>query len=196
MMTYVDKVDSAMLTEDEILNPQGWVLLGFICDPRTGFGYHKGFSVSNLDLMRQLVDYIRQYPIGKILDIRDVRERIEMYRTENERFKDFLLRHTCYEGVVAVTDARGVADVPPGNRFLVYSLFPACNISIRLIDGRGGGFVAFSVGHSILNRTSKVDIGKLMLSYGGGGHRAVGTCQAPAAEADRVLRELLAAMNG
>lgn len=195
MMTYVDKVDSARLTEDEILNPTGWVLLGFICDPRTGLGYHKGFKISNLDLMKKLVDDIRTRSIDEILALPDMKERVDMYHNENEKYKEFLRRHTHLQGVVAVIDARGIDDLPPGNRFLVYSMFPKANISIRLIDGKGKEFVAFSIGHSILNRTSGVDVGALMLRYGGGGHSAVGTCQVPYADADRVLGEFVSVMN-
>lgn len=195
MMAYVDKLDAARLEEGEVLHPVGWVLLGFICDPRTGLGYHKDFTVSNLDLMRQLVDYIRTKTIEEILELPDIKERVLRYRAENEKCVEFILRHTKVVGKAAVTDARGLEELPPGNRFLVYSLFPACNISIRLIDGKGREFVAFSVGYSILNRSAKVDVGRLMLKYGGGGHVAVGTCQVSYAEADRVLAELVEVMN-
>jgi oligoribonuclease NrnB/cAMP/cGMP phosphodiesterase (DHH superfamily) len=195
MLEYVDKVDSARLTREEILEPKGWVLLGFLCDPRTGLGYHKSFRVSNLDLMKQLVDEIRAKTIDEILALPDVEERVRRYFEENERFKAFLLERSRTDGPVVITDTRGAGEIPPGNRFLVYSLFPEASIDVRLIDGKGKQNVAFSVGHSILNRTSKVDVGSLMLKYGGGGHRAVGTCQVPSADADRILDELVDAIK-
>lgn len=195
MLIYVDKVDSADLTEDEIMNPTGWVLLGFICDPRTGLGYHKDYRISNLALMQDLLGYLGNMSIDTILALPDVQERVTRYFENDKVFREFLKEATVQDGPVAITDARGIADIPPGNRFLVYSMFPETNISIRLIDGRGKEFVAISVGYSVLNRTSNVDVGSLMLKYGGGGHRAVGTCQVPYDQADQVLKELVSAIK-
>ncbi|MBN2646119.1 MAG: exopolyphosphatase [Desulfuromonadaceae bacterium] len=195
MLEYVDRVDSAQLSEDEILNPTGWVLLGFLCDPRTGLGYHKSFTISNLQLMKELMEAMRTQTIEEILANPHVQERVNLYYENDARCKAFLQEHTRVDGPVAITDARGLTDLPPGNRFLIYSLFPDTNISIRLIDGRGKEFVAISVGYSVLNRTSNVNVGSLMLKYGGGGHKAVGTCQVPYADADRVLAELVEAIK-
>ena len=193
MLEYVDRVDSGNLTEDEILNPTGWVLLGFICDPRTGLGYHKGYRISNLAFMNDLVDHMRSKSITEILALPDTKERIERYRENDAVARAFLKERSYVDGPVLVTDARGAADIPPCNRFLVYSLWPDTNISIRLIDGRGKEFCAISVGYSILNRTATVDVGSLMLKNGGGGHKNVGTCQVPYEDADDVLKELIAA---
>ncbi|PLX94514.1 MAG: exopolyphosphatase [Desulfuromonas sp.] len=192
MLTYVDKVDSANLTEDEILNPTGWVLLGFICDPRTGLGYHKNFRISNLQFMFDLIDHMRSMSIDEILALPDAQERIKLYEANTAKAKEFLLANSTQDGPVVVTDARGKEEIPPTNRFLVYSLFPTSNISIRAIDGKGKEFVAFSVGYSVLNRSATVNVGSLMLKYGGGGHKAVGTCQVPYADANYVLKELTA----
>ena len=196
MLRYVDKVDSAQLTEDEILNPTGWILLGFICDPRTGLGYHKNYRISNLAFMNDLVEHIRTRSIDEILALPDTQERIALYRENDLKGRAFLKERSRADGPVVVTDARGAAEIPPSNRFLIYSLFPETNISIRLIDGRGKEFVAISVGYSILNRTATVDVGSLMLRYGGGGHEVVGTCQVPCDQADNVLNELVAACRG
>jgi len=195
MLHFVDKVDSADLTEDEILNPTGWVLLGFICDPRTGLGYHKGYRISNLAFMNELVDHIRTKSIAEILSLPDTKERIAIYQENDQKAREFLKTYSRVEGSVLLTDARGVQDLPPSNRFLVYSLFPETNISIRMIDGKGKEFVSISVGYSILNRTATVDVGSLMLKYGGGGHKAVGTCQVPYNMADVVLKQILTACN-
>ncbi|MCD6527409.1 MAG: exopolyphosphatase [Desulfuromonas sp.] len=195
MLKFVDRVDSAQLSEEEILNPSGWVLLGFLCDPRTGLGYHKTFTISNLQLMKNLMEALRSQGIDEILANADIQERVKLYFENDAKCKLFLKEQTVVDGSVAITDARGLTEMPPGNRFLIYSLFPQTNISIRLIDGRGKEFVAISVGYSVLNRTSNVDVGSLMLKYGGGGHKAVGTCQVPYADADRVLEELVAAIK-
>jgi len=195
MLHFVDKVDSADLSEDEILNPTGWILLGFICDPRTGLGYHKGYRISNLAFMNELVEHIRTKSIDEILSLPDTQERIAIYQENDQKAREFLKKHSWVEGSVLITDARGVDDLPPSNRFLVYSLFPETNISIRMIDGKGKEFVAISVGYSILNRTATVDVGSLMLKYGGGGHKAVGTCQTPYNMADVALKQILSACN-
>ena len=193
MLEYVDRVDSGQLTLEEILVPSGWILLGFICDPRTGLGYHKNYRISNLAFVNDLVDHISTKCIDEILCLPDTRERVELYRANDQKARDYLLQCSMAIGNVLVTDARGTGDIPPSNRFLIYSLFPATNISIRMIDGRDKEFVAVSVGCSILNRSATVDVGSLMLKYGGGGHKKVGTCQVPYDQADRVLYELIEA---
>ncbi|MEA3465789.1 MAG: exopolyphosphatase [Thermodesulfobacteriota bacterium] len=195
MLEFVDRVDSAQLTEEEILNPTGWVLLGFLCDPRTGLGYHKTFTISNLHLMKNLMEALRTQSITEIMADPNIQERVKLYFENDALCKEFLINNTQIDGPVAITDARGLIGGPPGNRFLIYSLFPKTNISIRMIDGRGKQFVAISVGYSILNRSAKVDVGSLMLKYGGGGHKAVGTCQVPYADADRVLSEIVEAIK-
>ena len=191
MLEYVDKVDSGLLSESEILNPTGWVLLGLICDPRTGLGYYKGYRISNLDFMNDLVNHIQSKTIDEIMCLPDMLERIERYNTNEQQARTFLQKHSRMCDSVLVTDTRGTEEIPPSNRFLIYSLYPETNISIRLIDGRGKEFVSISVGYSILNRTTTVDVGSLMLKYGGGGHKKVGTCQVPYDQADTVLNELI-----
>lgn len=195
MLHFVDKVDSADLTQEEILNPTGWILLGFLCDPRTGLGYHKDYRISNLAFMSELVDHIRTKSITEILSLPDTAERVAIYKKSDQQAREFLTSHSRVEGSVLLTDARGVEELPPANRFLVYSLFPTANISVRMIDGKGKEFVSISVGYSVLNRTASIDVGSLMLKYGGGGHKAVGTCQVPYDKADAVLQEILAACN-
>lgn len=195
MLEAVDIVDAAQFSEQDVLNPKGWILLGFICDPRTGLGYHQSYRISNMQLMQDMVEHIRTKSINEILALPDVKERTTRYFENNAAFTEFLKKHSRVEGSIAITDTRGIKDIPPGNRFLIYSLHPETNISIRLIDGKGGEGVAFSVGHSVINRSSKVDVGTLMLKYGGGGHKKVGTCQVSSADAEKVLKEMIAAIN-
>lgn len=195
MMEAVDKVDSAQLTVDEILDPKGWILLGYIMDPRTGLGRFRDYRISNYQLMEELMDYCRTMTIDEIMALPDVAERVKRYYEQNELFKEMILKYSRSEGNVIVTDLRNVETIYTGNRFLIYSLFPNQNISIWMVDGRNKENCAIAVGHSVTNRTSKTDVGSLMLKYGGGGHKMVGTCQVPYDDADKVLGELVARMN-
>lgn len=195
LLTYADKIDSAQLSEDEILNPTGWVLLGFLCDPRTGLGYLKTYRVSNLEFMRQLVDMIGTLSIDEILAHPDTKERIDFYTESTEKAKKFYKTCTWTDGPIVISDFRIAGMAPPSNRFLIYSLYPQANISIRMIDGKDGKFTTFSVGYSVLNRTATVDVGSLMLKYGGGGHKVVGTCQVPYEQAEDTLHEIIDAIK-
>ena len=190
MLKYCDKMDSADLIEDEIKNPEGWVMLGFICDPRTGLGYHKSFKTSNLDLMQSLTGYISSMPVEDILKLPDVQERVEMYNEKTAEYAEFLEENARPAGKVLIIDTRGKV-VPSGNRFIEYTMFPDTNISARLIDGKVDDVTSISVGHSIINRTATADVGSIMLKYGGGGHRKVGTCQVSAQEAGKIFEEIV-----
>jgi len=194
MLRNVDKIDSARLTEEEVLNPSEWVLLGFICDPRTGLSHVEGFRIGYGDFMAGMMDHIRELGIMDIMELPDVKERVKKYFEFNDTFRGFLLSHSKADGPAVITDNRGIKNIPPGNRFLVYSLFPDTNISIRIQDAHEDK-VLISVGHSITNRTSNVNVGSLMLKYGGGGHKAAGTCQVLSSEANRVTNEILDAIR-
>lgn len=177
MMEAVDKVDSGTLTREEILHPQGWILIGFLMDPRTGLGRWRNFRISNYQLMEELIDACRTMTTEEILNLQDVRERIEVYEEQTEKFIEMVKKYTRVEKDVIISDLRGVDPIYTGNRFLIYSLYPEQNISAWIVNGKGGQGCSVAVGYSILKRTSTVDVGKLMLKYGGGGHKAVGTCQ-------------------
>ena len=195
MITAVDKVDAAKLTRDEIMNPYGWILLGFIMDPRTGLGRFRNFRISNYELMETLIDACAEQTIDQILLNPDVQERVKLYFEQNALFKDMLEKHTRVDGNVIITDLRNIETIYTGNRFLIYSMFPKQNISIWVVDGRDKKNVSIAVGHSILNRTCFTDVGELMLKYGGGGHFQVGTCQVPYDDADKVITELVETMK-
>lgn len=195
MMAAVDKSDSGRLTVDEITNPRGWILLSFITDPRTGLGRFRDYRISNYQLMDDLIDYCGKISIEEILRIPDVVERVKRYVEQTDLYKQMILKHTRVDGNVIVTDLRGEDVIYSGNRFLIYSLYPEQNISVWLIDGRNKQNCVYAVGHSIINRSSKTDVGSLMLKYGGGGHKAVGTCQVPNEKAESVLNELVSAIK-
>lgn len=191
-MVAVDKVDSANLTIDEIQNPKGWILIGFLMDPRTGLGRWRDFTISNYQLMEKLIDACHTMTTEEILALPDVIERIELYREQTERFVDMVKAHTRTEGKVIISDLRGVDPIYSGNRFMIYSLYPEQNISAWIVSGRGGQGCSAAVGYSILNDTATLDVGSLMLKYQGGGHKRVGTCQF----SNETMEEGLPAMLG
>lgn len=195
MVKWVDKVDSARLTVDEIQNPTGWVLLGFIMDPRTGLGRFHDYTISNYQLMEKLIEKCRTEDIDQILADPDVKERVKVYFEQDALFKKMLLEVTRTDRNVIISDLRGREEIHAGNRFRIYAMFPEQNISIWAVDGRQKQNCPLAVGHSIINRTSKTDVGALMLKYGGGGHRQVGTCQVPYADADKVIAEMVEKMK-
>ncbi len=195
MIACVDKVDSANLTVDEILHPTGWILLGFIMDPRTGLGRFRNFTVSNYELMEILLEACRTMNIEEILNLSDIRERITLYNEQTDLFRDMVGKYTRVEENVIVTDLRNVDTIFTGNRFLIYSLYPQGNISIWVVDGRMKQNCSIAVGHSIVNRTSNTNVGSLLLKYGGGGHKQVGTCQVEYELVDDVVNELIIQMK-
>jgi len=191
MIHYVDKVDSGNLTSDEILDPKGWILLGFIMDPRTGLGRFRNFTISNYDLMTSLAQACSEKTIYEILEMPDVKERLDLYFQQTELFKEMVKTHTKTVGRVLLVDMRGVDTIYAGNRFLIYTLYPEQNISLWVVDGRNKSNVAITVGYSIINRTATADVGSILLYYGGGGHKQVGTCQVSYDEADRIIAEIM-----
>ena len=195
MIDAVDIVDSGSIGSDDIFNPAGWILLGFLMDPRTGLGRFRDFKISNYALMEKLIEECRIKKIDEILEDPDVKERIAKYEEQNSLFKVMVLEHTKIYMNAIVTDLRDVSPIYTGNRFMVYAMYPEQNISLWLVDGRNKQNVSIAVGHSVLNRTSKTDVGSLLLKYDGGGHHQVGTCQVPYNECDDTLKELLEKIN-
>ena len=197
MVNAADKVDSGSLSREEILYPQGWVLLGFIMDPRTGLGRFKNFTISNYELMERLIESCRTMGIDEILALPDVKERVDLYFEQEALFREMVAAHTEIHRNVIVSDLRRVDTIYSGNRFIVYAMYPDQNISIWVTAARVAGAekCMLAVGHSITNRTSNTNVGKMMLHYGGGGHRQVGTCQVLAIDADRIIDECIKQMN-
>lgn len=195
MMTAVDKGDSAQFSREDILDPQGWDLLNFLMDARTGLGRFRQFTISNYQLMMKLIDFCRKQTADEILALPDVKERVDVFRSHAEEFKAQLLRcGRVYENLV-VLDLRDEETIWSGNRFSIYALYPQCNISIHQMWGRQKQNVVFATGKSILDRSCTTNVGELMLRYGGGGHHAAGTCQVDTPDADRVLSELIEAIT-
>ena len=177
MMEAVDKVDSGNLTIEEIQHPTGWILIGFLMDPRTGLGRWRNFTISNYQLREKLLDDCRTLTADEILELPDVKERVEVYFDQTEKFMDMVKNFSVVEGNVIISDLRNVDPIYAGNRFMLYSMYPEQNISAWIVNGRGGLGCSVAVGYSIINRSCTIDVGSLMLKYGGGGHKKVGTCQ-------------------
>lgn len=192
LMDAANKIDAAQLTKEEILDPQGWVLLGFIMDNRTGLGRFRDFRVSNYQLMMDLVDILRKNKnVEDILKHPDVAERVKMYREHAKMARQQIMKCTEVHSHLIALDLRNEKDIFTTNRFTIYAMYPNASISMHIMPGKQGVNTVFAVGKSILNRTAKVDVGSLMLAYGGGGHKAVGTCQIDNDKAEQVKKELI-----
>ena len=195
LVKIVGIADSAEFTQEDIISPQGWTMLAFIADPRTGLGYKRNFRISNFELMKSIPNLLRTKSVAEILAIPDFQERIRVYREENEKYKTLLKEIAQVKGDALLIDMRGKEEIPVGNRFVEYILFPQQNISIRIADGRNKEFAMISVGHSIINKTSDIDVGALTLNYGGGGHKKAGTCQVRYEDVENIVNEMLHTIN-
>jgi nanoRNase/pAp phosphatase (c-di-AMP/oligoRNAs hydrolase) len=145
--------------------------------------------------MMNLIDSCKNMTIDQILALPDVKERADLYFEHEADFKDQLKRCSKADGDVVTIDLRYEELIHPGNRFMIYTLYPECNISIHVLWGVHRRNTVLTVGKSIFNRTSKIDIGEWMLELGGGGHANAGTCQIPNDQADDVLAKLLKRIN-
>jgi len=195
LMEAVDKADSAGFSLEEIREPHGWILLSFLMDPRTGLGRFRDFRISNYELMMVLIDACLEMTVEQILELPDVLERVALYREHAAAAEAQLLERSSVQGDVVVLDLRDDEVIHPTNRFMIYALRPQCNLSIHVLWGLKKQNTVLAMGKSIIDRSSAINVGSLMLSYGGGGHEAAGTCQVPNEDAERVLAELLATVN-
>ncbi|MDP9293124.1 MAG: exopolyphosphatase [Actinomycetota bacterium] len=195
MMDAVDKADAAQFSGEEIIDPQGWILMSFLMDPRTGLGRFREFRISNYQLMMQLIDDCTQMTVEEILQTPDVAERVELYDDHSERAVQQIRRCSKLEANLVVLDLREEEVIHPTNRFMIYALHPDANISIHVLWGLKKQNSVFATGKSIIDRSSQTNVGELMLAYGGGGHDAAGTCQVANEDAERVLGELVATIT-
>ncbi len=179
-----DRLDAAQLTPDDVDNPRDYILLGYTIDSRTGLGAFE-------DYFNKLVEWLKTMSIDEVLQQLEVKERVERIRREQDEFKRLLQRNSFQLSNVVVTDLRDVDRLPAGNRFLIYTLFPDTNVSLRVHWGPAHDSVIAAVGHSIFNRTCKTSVGDLMSRYGGGGHQGAGTCVLPLEKAADAIDEIL-----
>jgi len=196
LMLAVDKGDSADFSEHEILRPEGWDLMNFLMDARTGLGRFRQFRISNYQLMMELIDKCREMSIAEILELPDVKERVELYNEHAVKAEEQIKRCATVHNNLVVLNLQPEDDIWATNRFIIYALFPQCNISIHRMWGLKKQNTVFAIGKSILDRSSKTNVGELCLKYNGGGHQAAGTCQVDNDAAETVLEELIAQING
>lgn len=195
LMIEVDKADSAQYTKEEILNPSPWTLLNFIMDSRTGLGRFHDFRISNYNLMMELIDACLTKSIEEIMQMEDVKERLDLYNSQQDKFKEQVRRIAKIEGKVIILDYRKEDVIYAGNRFLCYAMYPEIEISINLVKGFKEMNTPIMIGKSIVNRASDFDIGKECLKYGGGGHKNAGTCQVENHMADEILSQIVKSIN-
>jgi nanoRNase/pAp phosphatase (c-di-AMP/oligoRNAs hydrolase) len=195
LMIAVDKGDSANFSKQEILDPRGWDLMNFLMDARTGLGRFREFRISNYQLMMDLIDKCREHPIEEILKMPDVQERVELYMEHQPKANEQIMRCTTVHKNLVLMSLQHEKNIWATNRFVIYALFPQCNISIHRMWGLRKQNTVFAIGKSILDRSSKTNIGELCLEYGGGGHQAAGTCQVGHEQADAVEQELITRIN-
>ncbi|HWW92849.1 MAG TPA: exopolyphosphatase [Vicinamibacteria bacterium] len=188
LLAETDRLDSAQLNLDDVLDPKDYILLGYTLDPRTGLGAYQ-------DYFLRLVNWVKTRPIEEILALPEVQRRVARIKEQDAEFRQATVANSRLEGNVVFTDFREVSPIPVGNRFIVYTLFPRANISLRVHWGPSREHVAAAVGHSIFNRTSRTNVGMLMSTYGGGGHKGAGTCLLPAATAEARIAEMIATMR-
>jgi nanoRNase/pAp phosphatase (c-di-AMP/oligoRNAs hydrolase) len=195
MMVAVDRGDSAQFNHQQVLNPEGWDLLNFLMDARTGLGRFREFRISNYNLMMDLIDYCKNHSIDEIMKLPDVKERIDFYHEQAELFKAQLKRCAKVYKNLVVLDLREEEVIHAGNRFMIYAVYPQCNISIHVMWGFQKQNTVLATGKSIFDRGSKSNVGELMLKYGGGGHQAAGTCQVAHEKAEETLNALIKQIN-
>ncbi|MFU8789985.1 MAG: exopolyphosphatase [Methylobacter sp.] len=195
MMAAVDKGDAAQFNREEILNPKGWVLMNFLMDARTGLGRFRDFTVSNYQLMMNLIDYCKNHTIDDILQLPDVEERVKLFKEHEAAAKEQIQRCSTVHNNLVVLDLRKEETIYAVNRFMIYALYPDCNISIHVMWGVKQQNTVFAIGKSILNRTSNTNVGELCLSYNGGGHLNAGTCQVTNEDSELHLKAIITKIN-
>lgn len=195
IMAAVDKGDSADFTKEEILNPTGWVLMNFIMDARTGLGRFHNFKISNYDLMMKLIDFCLEHSIEDVLELPDVKERVDMYFSHQEQFRAQLEKVSHMDGRCVIVDLRNEETIYTGNRFLIYALYPDAYFSVHLAVGFQGQNTPVMIGKSILKDGVDKDIGEICLKYGGGGHKNAGTCQLDNDKVSILLPKILEYLN-
>ena len=195
MLAAVDKADSGDFTREDIFHPQGWVLLNYLLDPRSGLGQFSEFRTSNYNLMMMLIDYCKKLSINEILQLPDIKERVDIYFKHQKISMHQIERNAIVCKQVVIVDFRYEKETLVTNRFMIYAMYPECNVSIHLLKNSQKNQVTLAIGRSIVNCSSTINIGELLLPYGGGGHEKAGACQIPNAQAEEVLQEVIAQLN-
>jgi len=188
LVDQTDRLDSAQLELDDVVSPNGYMLLGFTLDPKSGL---EGVQ----DYFLELLPAVKEKPIEEVLVLPAVQERARRLKEQDRRFREVAVAHSRLDEGVVVTDFRGLSPLPVGNRFLIYTVYPEATVSVRIQEGRTSDTTSVSVGRSIFNRTSRANIGILISLYGGGGLPGAGVCVLPNATADKQIDEIISALK-
>jgi hypothetical protein len=187
LLSETDRIDAGNLEPKDVLNPHGYVLISMTTD---------GKNAVDEPYWLRVIELLREASLEDTLKDSEVRRRCQQILDDQEKLKKILLERTTLKGNVIYVDLRGIADIPDGNRFLLYTLFPTGNISVKIAeDSQTPGRTAISVGYNIFNTTSKVNVGELLSKHGGGGHKVVGSCRVPNNKAEQSIREILEAVK-
>ena len=187
LLEETDRIDAGQLVPEDVHHPEGYVLISMTLD---------GKRAEDEPYWLRLIELLRDHSLEETLKNPEVRERCQQILDSQEKLKAILLERTTLKGNVIFVDLRGIRDIPDGNRFLLYTLFPTGNISLRVADdSQRPNTTAISVGYNIFNTTSKVNVGALLEKHGGGGHKVVGSCRVLTSEAEKAVREIFEAIK-
>jgi oligoribonuclease NrnB/cAMP/cGMP phosphodiesterase (DHH superfamily) len=181
-----DRIDAGKLEPQDVLDPQGYVLISMTTDGR---------NAGDEPYWLRIIELLRDAPLEDVLRDPEVSRRCQQIRDEQEQLRKLLLARTTMKRNVIYVDLRGIDEIPDGNRFLIFTLFPQGNIQVKVADDKQReNTTSISVGYNIFNSTSNVNVGELLSHYGGGGHKVVGSCRVPTDQADQAIREIVAAV--
>ncbi len=184
-----DKIDVADLSLDEVLHPEkhGYVMLSMTV---------VNGGEPDEPYWNKMVDLLRKHDLQQVLDDPEVKVRCSQVIERNEKYAVYLKEHTRLDKNVSITDFRHLEDIPAGNRFLVYSLFPESIVNVRIrYEEKSKEKIAVSIGHSIFNRRCNVNAGLLLADFGGGGHRGAASTRFESDKADTYLPQILEALQ-
>jgi hypothetical protein len=182
-----DRIDAGKLEMNDVLDPQGYVLISMTTDGR---------NAGDEPYWLKIIDLLRDKTLEETLDDPDVKRRCQQIRDEQEKLRKLLLERAELRGNVIYVDLRGVKEIPDGNRFLIFTLFPKGNIQVKVAhDSQRENTTAISVGYNIFNSTSNVNVGELLKNYGGGGHKVVGSSRVPNDKAEQAIQEIVEAVT-
>ena len=182
-----DRIDAGKLEQEDVLNPQGYVLISMTTD---------GKNAGDESYWLKIIDLLRDTTLEETLNDAEVKKRCQMIRDEQEKLRQLLLERTRMKANVIYCDLRGIKEIPDGNRFLIFTLFPKGNIQVKVAhDSQRENTTAISVGYNIFNPTSNVNVGELLKNYGGGGHKVVGSSRVPNDKAEQAIKEIVEAVT-
>jgi hypothetical protein len=182
-----DRIDAGKLEPEDVLDPQGYVLVSMTTDGR---------NAGDEPYWLRIIELLRDASLEEVLRDPEVSRRCQQIRDEQEQLRQLLLARTVTKGNVIFVDLRGIQEIPDGNRFLIFTLFPQGNIQVKVADDKQReNTTSISVGYNIFNTTSNVNVGELLSHHGGGGHKVVGSCRVPNDQAEAAIREIVAAVS-